>query len=365
MYNMIGYCPSEILKSETRFLFRNLVDASDQKVFAIQSELIAFIAEKVFKLPSKRTEGLVLYSGSEANEAAMLLAKRESGKRVVVTSSIAHASIDRACEKLEMEILKLDVESETFKVSSAALKEVLEKSGDKIAFLNITHGTTKLGTSEDFIFDDELANICRDKKVWVHIDAAYGGFVMNLARNRDRVWQGSRITRSVTVDPHKFIGVLGCGVLWLTNPADKKFIGPEVAYFQGHTTALGTTRSAYPAAVALAVMNQYGINGLEKLARTCVRNAQWVARKLEGAGLSMIAPIQSGVVPVALSSPRDVDYVRTELLKQGFKVSPINISGSDYQMFGVRIVVTPSPLRKLSNLKLFVKALIDIHVQGI
>lgn len=147
----------------------------------------------------------------------------------------------------------------------------------------------------------------------------------------------------------------------LTNPADKKFIGPEVVYFQGNTTALGTTRSAYPAAVALAVMNKLGIPGLKKLAQECVKHAQWVAKKLEKVGLSMIAPVNSGVVPIALNSEREAEQVRTQLLKNGFKVSSINVGSGDDKIVGMRIVVTPNPLRKLSNLEMFTEVLIDTY----
>jgi len=361
MYNMIGFCPSEILKREARFVFRNLVDASDKEVMGIQNELISFITQKVFKLSNRRAEGLVLHSGSEANEVAMLLAKKKTGKRLVVTSNLGHISIKRACEKLGMDILSLDVDTNTFRVNQAKLRQVLKKHIDKIALLNITYGTTNFGTGEDFEFNEEIAILCRESRVWVHVDAAYGGFIMNLSGYGDRAWQTSSLTYSITVDPHKFIGVLGCGVLLLANPQDKKLIGPEVTYFRGNTTALGTTRSAYPAAVALATMKQFGISGLKKLAKLCVMNAQLVGRRLEETGLSVVAPIRSGLVPIALNSERDIEYVRTGLLKRGFKVSPINISGGDYQILGIRIVVTPNPLRKLSNLIAFTKALIDIH----
>lgn len=363
LYNMIGFCPTKIVKGKTNFAFRNLVDASDAEVIKIQKDLIGFLGEQIFSLPREKTDGLVLHSGTEANETALLIAKRATGKNLVVASNISHSSIERAAEKLGMDFLKLDVDRDTFKVNQKKLEDVLQKEGDKIAVLNITYGTTKLGTGEDFIFDGTLEKIASEKKIWVHTDAAYGGMVMNLAGFEDRKWQKSSLVRSITVDPHKFVGVLGCGVLLLTNPADKKLIGPEVIYFRGNTTAIGTTRSAYPAATALATIEFFGIEKLKKLAKTCVKNAKFVGKNLQKAGLTLIAPIQSGVVPIAMNSESEVEQFKTELLAKGFKVSPINIVNGDYKIFGIRIVVTPKLETRLANLKSFSQALIDVHNQ--
>ena len=50
----------------------------------------------------------------------------------------------------------------------------------------------------------ELAEICRARAVWLHVDAAYGGFAALTERGR-RALAGLELADSVTLDPHKWL----------------------------------------------------------------------------------------------------------------------------------------------------------------
>ena len=50
----------------------------------------------------------------------------------------------------------------------------------------------------------ELAEICRARGVWLHVDAAYGGFAALTERGR-RALAGLELADSVTLDPHKWL----------------------------------------------------------------------------------------------------------------------------------------------------------------
>ena len=50
----------------------------------------------------------------------------------------------------------------------------------------------------------ELAAICRERGVWLHVDAAYGGFAVLTERGRDAL-AGIELADSITLDPHKWL----------------------------------------------------------------------------------------------------------------------------------------------------------------
>src|SRR5690606_4683774 len=127
------------------------------------------------------------------------------------------------------------------------------------------------------------------------------------------------------------------------NHKDKEHIGAEAIYFDGNATALGTTRSAYPLATAVATINSLGFDGLQELAIEAQTKASQLAEKIESVGLKLIAPIITGVVPVELSSYEEVNYYKHQLITEGYKISPINIPFTDGNLFGFRVVVTPKP----------------------
>lgn len=75
-------------------------------------------------------------------------------------------------------------------------------------------GTTNTGAVDDL---DGLADVAEREKVWLHIDAAYGGFFM-LTRKGREVMRGIDRSDSITLDPHKGLFLpYGTGSLLVRN----------------------------------------------------------------------------------------------------------------------------------------------------
>jgi len=77
------------------------------------------------------------------------------------------------------------------------------------------------GTTATGAFDPigELADFCRARRLWLHVDAAYGGFAA-LAPSGRRFFEGIGEADSVALDPHKWLYLsMGSGCVLYRDPA--------------------------------------------------------------------------------------------------------------------------------------------------
>jgi glutamate/tyrosine decarboxylase-like PLP-dependent enzyme len=89
----------------------------------------------------------------------------------------------------------------------------------------------------------EMAAFCRREKLWLHVDAAYGGFAA-LAPSASRRLEGLGEADSVSVDPHKWIHVpFDCGAVLVRNPAALRAPFTEVGSYA--RTSESSRRTAF------------------------------------------------------------------------------------------------------------------------
>jgi len=153
--------------------------------------------------------GLLTTGGSMANLIALVTARRErlpedflSG--VLYTSDQAHHSVQKAAllagfPPARVRSLPSDGE---FRIRLDALAETVaadRAAGLRPFFLVVSAGTTNTGAVDDL---GAAADAARAHGLWLHVDAAYGGFFVLTARGR-RVLHGIERADSITLDPHK------------------------------------------------------------------------------------------------------------------------------------------------------------------
>lgn len=362
MYNMVGYCPPRTLNRNVPYMFRNLVDASDTDVQTKKKRLIHLVGHEVLGINPAGCNGLVLHSGSEANEVALQLIKTaEPKRRVVLASMLCHSSLEYACSKLGLKLIKLPV-GDDFRVSTVDIYKAISKYHQEVLAFVVTYGTTKFGT-EDMVPSQSMLTDMQSNGIQLHVDAAYGGMILGLSREDKPTWLKSTCLKTVSVDMHKFIGPLGCSVLITPDKTILNGLGHEVKYFEGAGTQLGTTRSSYPMVCSLDMLEQYGFVRLCRLANRCISRARIMGIHLEKLGLYPIAPINSGVVPIRLHSEKQVKLYVQALLDRGFKVSPIIADTGATQVFGIRIVITPKREMSDKNLRKFLASLASVTQQ--
>lgn len=159
----------------------------------------------------KKCGGNLTSGGSIANLIAISTARntkevkgRDLDKTVIYTSRQAHHSILKAlrvCGLEECVINELDVD-ENFRVIPEKLEERITEDRQKglKPFLVIANaGSTDVGAVDPL---DRIADIAARHDVWMHVDAAYGGFFLLTDYGKEKM-KGIDRADSVTLDPHK------------------------------------------------------------------------------------------------------------------------------------------------------------------
>ncbi len=172
-------------------------------------------------LPSS-AGGLLTTGGSLANLIAVITARRERLppdflRGVVYASEEAHHSVRKAAllAGLLPERVRALPTDARFRLSPDALVEAVarDRAAGLSPFLIVASaGTTSTGAVDPL---GALADIAARERLWLHVDAAYGGFFALTARGREAL-VGIERADSVTLDPHKGLFLpygTGCLVL--------------------------------------------------------------------------------------------------------------------------------------------------------
>jgi glutamate/tyrosine decarboxylase-like PLP-dependent enzyme len=95
--------------------------------------------------------------------------------------------------------------------------EADRKNGDSPFLVVGTAGTVSTGAVDPLA---EMAEICRENRLWFHVDGAYGG-IAALVPGVTKDLRGLNRADSVAVDPHKWLyAPLEAGCVFVRNPQD-------------------------------------------------------------------------------------------------------------------------------------------------
>jgi aromatic-L-amino-acid/L-tryptophan decarboxylase len=135
-------------------------------------------------------EGVLVSGGSVATLVALAAARTARGPGVVYVSPESHASIARAARVLALDVRELP------ELTAEALGAV-----EGPAIVAATAGTTSTGAVDPL---DELADVCAERGLWLHVDGAYGAPAV-LTDAGSAVLGGLGRADSLVLDPHKWL----------------------------------------------------------------------------------------------------------------------------------------------------------------
>ena len=169
--------------------------------------------------------GVFTSGGTAANLSAMVAAREKwrsddpsnQGKRgIVVTSDGAHSSIKAMAKVIDADVVFARTEERFEGHELEAVVGGLSDDDRKRVFAVIaTAGTTNAGVVDAL---DGIADVCEKRKIWFHVDAAYGGGALAAPSVR-HLFKGIERADSVTIDPHKWLfAPYDCGAVIYKDP---------------------------------------------------------------------------------------------------------------------------------------------------
>ena len=273
------------------------------------------LPEKFFGIVYDTASVATLHALAAARESlplnirALGLTGRQDLPRLrIYASDQAHSSIVKAAIMLgigEINVKRI-VSDDLFRLDLNALKLAVQhdrSAGYLPLAVVATVGTTSAAAVDPI---PEIAAFCKAEKIWLHVDAAYGGAMALLPEGR-QLMKGVSEADSVVVNPHKWLFVpLDFSTLYTTHPALLREVFSLVPeYLRGDAEQAETNYMDYGiqlgrrfrALKAWMVFSAFGETGLVARLREHIRLARLFATWIENdPDFELLAPVEMGVV---------------------------------------------------------------------
>ncbi len=243
--------------------------------------------------------GHFVTGGTEANLTALWTARnrwlaasktRDRSKATIVAAESAHLSIEKTANMLNVSLLKVPVtEDHVFDVDW--MMEHVDPRN--VVAIVATAGTTLLGAIDPI---RELSEYSADNDVWLHVDAAIGGFILPFypLLGRGEVLFDFQLegVRSITADVHKMgMCPVPGGTVVFRDPEDLKHITFYLPYLLPEARVQSTMTGTRTAGAAIAFHALYQLLGREGFASTvkeCLENTNVLKEQMIQKGLNPV-----------------------------------------------------------------------------
>jgi aromatic-L-amino-acid/L-tryptophan decarboxylase len=279
------------------------------------------------------SQGVLVSGGSAANLTALACAREAlagamSDDLVIYVSDQGHSSLARAARVLgfnpqQVRVLPVD---DQFRMRVDALTAAIDAdlaAGRRPLAILAVAGSTNTGAVDQLA---EIASLARRCGVWLHVDAAYGGFAAVSARGRD-VLQDLHLADSVTLDPHKWLyQPFECGAL-LVRDGHRLHEAFEIHPDYLQDSMAGADREVNFADRGLQLtrmsralklwisLSYYGLEAFTAAVDNSLDLAEHAQRCIEGSStLEVMSPASLGIVCFRRHPPGVDDELRLERL---------------------------------------------------
>ena len=269
-----------------KYIDRNLGDPGLHKGSKeIEEEAVQMLGEL---LHLRRAYGNIVSGGTEANILAVRAFRNVSNveKPELILPESAHFSFLKASDLLKVKLVWAGLNRDY----SVNVKDVETKITDNTIGIVGIAGTTGLGVVDDI---PALSDIAVDYGIPLHIDAAFGGFVIPFAKalgyelpDFDFRLKG---VQSITIDPHKMgMAPIPAGGIVFRKKKYMDVINVLAPYLAGGKIFQATITGTRPGANAIAVwalLKHLGFEGYKNVVKEAMENALWFAdqiRRLDG-----------------------------------------------------------------------------------
>jgi glutamate/tyrosine decarboxylase-like PLP-dependent enzyme len=256
--------------------------------------------------------GVLVSGGSAANITALACARESllgamSDTVVAYVADQTHSSVARAARLLgfrpdQLRVLPTD---EDHRIRLDAIVGAIDAdtaAGLRPLVVCANAGATNTGAVDPL---HELAEICHDRGMWLHVDGAYGGFAALTERGRQQL-AGIEEADSVTLDPHKWLyQPIECGCLLVRDGRrlkDAFTINPDyLADYKSDEVnfsdlGLQLTRAARAIKIWLS-FNFYGTSAFRDAIDRSIDLAELAEQEVrDRAELELVSPASLGII---------------------------------------------------------------------
>ena len=273
--------------------------------------------------------GVLVSGGSAANLTAIACAREAligpmSARIVMYTGDQTHSSVARAARHLgfrpdQLRVLPTDDEFRLRPQDVAAAIDA-DLAADRLPFLvSANAGTTNTGAVDPF---GELAEVCHERGVWLHVDGAYGAFAVLTERGK-RAMQGIDQADSITLDPHKWLAMpfeVGCLMVREGHLLERAFeLHPEYLNDRGHEAGINfadrglqLTRASRAIKVWLAIQ-AFGLDAFRAAIDRAIDLTLAAQARIEAdPRLELVTPASLGIVTFRRGGPAGEPAIVTD-----------------------------------------------------
>lgn len=197
---------------------------------AVEQRVVRWLADAIGY--GEHAGGNLTSGGMMANFTALKLARDwasddraqyvgGAGELRAYTSEERHVSVDKAADAVGIgrDNLRIIPTDDAFRMDLDALERAIaedRRGGARPACIVAMGGSTNTGAVDDL---RALRRIADRERMWLHVDAAYGGGLL-LSREHRKALEGVEQADSVTIDPHKwFFAPLDAGAIIVRDEA--------------------------------------------------------------------------------------------------------------------------------------------------
>lgn len=281
------------------------------------------------------TRGVLTSGGSEANLLALVVARErlsqsDRDRAVLYVAEQRHWSIDRAAMVIGLrknQVRPVPVDGE-FRLRREELHDqmMIDRERGQLPWAVVANaGATNTGTVDALV---EIGALCREERVWLHIDAAYGWAAALTLRGRREV-AGIDLGDSITLDPHKWLAQafdVGCVLVrdgrllpetFAMRPDYLQDVTPNEGEVNYADHGIALTRRFRALKVWLSV-EMLGVEWFRRLAEHCIGLADYAQARIESTGqFEVLCERRLSIVCFRFVHPHwsdDLDSLNTSLL---------------------------------------------------
>ncbi len=258
----------------------------------LEIDLIGICAEEIFGAEEKSCDGYVAPGGTEANIQAQWIYRnyfmRENAAKPseigLVFSEDVHYSAYKGCNLLGITPIRVKVQEDSREIIPQDLEAKLaaaNNAGIHYLIVHLNMGTTMFGSVDDI---NTVLPIVKQyyAHYFVHIDAAFGGFIYPFTHPGSNADFTNPEVSSVTVDGHKMLQApYGTGIFLCRKGLIEYAQTAEASYVQGSDFTLCGSRSGANAVAMWMILMTHGSEGWKYMMQKLIDRTDRICDALE------------------------------------------------------------------------------------